>query len=221
MTLDAPTYFEHLKAYVNSRYIIDDGTGGEVVLREKYFSATATRAKTRKIRLLLPGPGIALKLDHDEAEFQQRKSKPPLFHFLDDMGKPWSKRCDFVIFYVNARVLHADCIEFKSKSLSTDKIVPQLKAGTCWIRSLKRTIEYYTGDTRRIRVRKFVFAANENPAAYLDGNRQFNADPSIRYYHFDEVRVSPWLVFRTPPYRTRDPCRAIPNAISRLRLRQG
>ena len=22
---------------------------------------------------------------------------------------------------------------------------------------------------------------------YLDGNRQLNADPSIRYYHFDEV----------------------------------
>lgn len=187
MTLDAQTYFGHLRAYVNNRYVIHDGTGGEVVLREKYFTATATRAKTRKIRLLLPGPGLAFKLDHDQVELQRKKSKPPLFHFLDDTAKPWSRRCDFVIFYVNRRAFHADCIEFKSKSLTADKIVPQLKAGVCWVHSLKRTIEHYTGDKRPIRLRKFVFAENDNPGAYLDPNRQLMADPSIRYYHFDEV----------------------------------
>ena len=37
MTLDAPTYFVHLRAYVNDRYVMHDGIGGEVVLREKYF----------------------------------------------------------------------------------------------------------------------------------------------------------------------------------------
>ena len=126
MTLDALTYFQNLRAYVNDQYVIHDGTGGEVVLREKYFPAAATRAKTRKIRLLLPGAGLAFKLDHDQVETQRRKSKPPLFHFLDDTAKPWSKRCDFVIFYVNGRAFHADCIELKSKSLTTDKIVPQL-----------------------------------------------------------------------------------------------
>jgi len=92
-----------------------------------------------------------------------------------------------VIFYVNGRAFHADCIEFKSKSLAADKIVPQLKAGMCWVCSLKRTIEHYTGDTRRIRLRKFVFAENDNPDPYIDDNRQLIADPSIRYYHFDEV----------------------------------
>ena len=187
MTLDAPTYFGHLRAYVNDRYVMHDGAGSEVVLREKYFPATGTRARTRKIRLLLPGPGLAFKLDHDQVELQRKKSKPPVFHFLDDTAKPWSKRCDFVIFYVNGRAFHADCIEFKSKSLSADKIVPQLKAGTSWVNTLKRTIEHYTGDKRRIRLRKFVFAENENPCPYIDGNRQLNADPSIRYYHFREV----------------------------------
>ena len=122
---------------------------------------------------------------------QRKRSKPPLFHFLDDTAKPWSKRCDFVIFYVNGRAFYADCIEFKSKSLSADKIVPQLKAGTCWVNTLKRTIEHYTGDKRKIRVRKFVFAENENPGPYIDGNRQLNADPSIRYYHFGEVDGQP------------------------------
>jgi hypothetical protein len=187
MTLDAPTYFGHLRAYVNDRYVVDDGTGGHVTLSERYFSTTGTRAKTRRIRLLLPGQGLAFKLDHDQVELQRKKSKPPLFHFLDDNAKPWSKRCDFVIFYTNGRTFHADCIEFKSKSLTAEKIVPQLRAGACWVRSLKQTIEHYTGDSRRIRLRKFVFGENDDPGAYLDGNRQLNADPSIRYYHFNEV----------------------------------
>lgn len=187
MTLDAPTYFGHLRAYVNDRYVLDDGEGGEVILREKYFPPEATRAKTRKIKLALPGQGLAFKLDHDQVELQRKKSKPPLFHFLDDNAKPWSKRCDFVVFYTNGRAFHADCIEFKSKSLTAEKIVPQLRAGASWVRSLKNTVEHYTGDRRRIRLRKFVFGENDNPGAYLDANRQLNADPSIRYYHFDEV----------------------------------
>ena len=130
-------------------------------------------------------------LDHDQVELQRNKSKPPLFDFLDDTAKPWSKRWDFVIFYVNGRAFQDDCIEFKSKSLSADKIVPQLKAGACWVNTLKRTIEHYTGDKRRIRLRKFVFAENENPGRYIDGKRQLNADPSVRHYHFDEVQGKP------------------------------
>lgn len=187
MTLAAGTYFEHLKAYVNSKYILHDGTGGKVVLTEKFFRPEDVKPQERKIELLLPGAGMAFKLDHDDFETSKKKVKPPLFHFLDDTAKPWSKRCDFVIFYVNGRAFHADCIEFKSKSLAAEKIVPQLKAGACWVHSLKRTIEHYTGDKRRVRLRKFVFAENENPSPYIDGNRQLTADPSIRYYHFDEV----------------------------------
>ena len=188
MTLDALTYLKHLRSYVNDSYVMHDGTDGEVILREKYFTETSTQAKTRKIKLLLPGNGLAFKLDHDQVERQKKKNKPPLFHFLDDNAKPWSKRCDFVIFYVNGRTFHADCIEFKSKSLEANKIVEQLKAGACWVNTLKRTIEYYTGDKRPIWLRKFVFGANENPDRYLDSNRQLNADPSIRYYHFSEVQ---------------------------------
>lgn len=187
MTLAAGTYFEHLKAYVNRDYVIDDGADGKVILTEKYFRPEDVKPQARKIELLVPGVGMAFKLDHDDFETAKRKIKPALFHFLDDNAKPWSKRCDFVVFYVNGRAFHADCIEFKSKSLTAEKIVPQLKAGMCWVASLKRTIEHYTGDLRKIRLRKFVFAENMNPDPYIDGNRQLNADPSIRYYHFDEV----------------------------------
>ena len=188
MTLDAPTYLGHLRAYVNDDYVVHDGVGGKIILTERYFRPEDVKPQVRKVELILPGAGMAFKLDQDDFETSKRKSKPPLFHFLDDTAKPWSKRCDFVIFYVNRRAFHADCIEFKSKSLSANKIVPQLKAGTCWVNSLKRTIEHYTGDKRRIRLRKFVFGENQNPGAYLDPNRQLNADPSIRYYHFDEVQ---------------------------------
>ena len=187
MTLAARTYFAHLKAYLNSVYVMDDGADGKVIFTEKYFRPQDVKPQERRIELLLPGMGMLVKLDHDGLDASKNKSKPALFHFLDDTGKPWSKRCDFVVFYVNARAFYADCIEFKSKSLTAEKIVPQLKAGVCWVASLKRTIEHYTGDKRRIRLRKFVFAENDNPDAYLDANRQLNADPSIRYYHFDEV----------------------------------
>ena len=196
MTLDAPTYLGHLRAYVNDDYVVHDGVGGKVILTEKYFRPEDVKPQVRLVELILPGAGMAFKLDQDDFEISRRKSKPPLFYFLDDTAKPWSKRCDFVIFYVNGRAFHADCIEFKSKSLSANKIVPQLKAGTCWVNSLKRTIEHYTGDKRRIRLRKFVFGENQNPGAYLDPNRQLNADPSIRYYHFDEVQGQPLIALQ-------------------------
>lgn len=187
MNLDAATYFQHLKAYVNSRYVVHDGEGSVVLLKEKYFREGEARARTRKISLGLTGLGLAFKLDHDQVELQRKKAKPPLFHFLDDNAKPWSKRCDFVVFRTEGRSFFADCIEFKSKSLTAEKIIPQLKAGVSWCRSLKHTIEHYTGDHRRIRIRKFVFGENENPAAYIEATGQMRADPSIRYYHFDEV----------------------------------
>jgi hypothetical protein len=188
MSLAAATYFQHLKAYVNDDYVVHDGAGGKVVLTEAYFRPEDVKPQVRKVELQIPGVGMAFKLDNDDFEQSTKKVKPALFHFLDDTAKPWSKRCDFVVFYVRQRSFHADCIEFKSKSLTADKIVPQLRAGACWVNTLKLTIEHYTGDKRRIRLRKFVFADNANPDAYLDANRQLMADPSIRYYHFDEVQ---------------------------------
>ena len=195
MTLTALTYFQHLKAYVNDEYVVHDVSGGKVILTEKYFRSQDVKPQIRKIELCLPGVGMAFKLDNDDFENQQQDKdrdknnrKPALFHFLNDMSKPWSKRCDFVVFYVNRRTFHADCIEFKSKSLIAEKIVPQLRAGACWVSALKRTVEQYTGDRQRIRLRKFVFAENTTPEIYLDDNRQLLADPSVRYYHFDEVQ---------------------------------
>jgi hypothetical protein len=187
MMLDAKTYLQHLRAYIHKDYVVDDGSNDRVVLVETYFRPEDVKPQKRSITLLLSGPGMAFKLDQDDFETTKKASKPRLFHFLDDMSKPWAKRCDFVVFRVEGKRFYADCIEFKSKSLTADKIVPQLRAGVSWCRSLKHTVENYTGDKRKVRIRKFVFADNENPETYLDANRQLLADPSIRYYNFKEV----------------------------------
>ena len=157
MTLDALTYFGHLRAYVNDHYVMHAGDGGEVELREKYFPPPpATRAETRKLRLLLPGPGLAFKLDYDQYQPRERKSKPPLFHFLDDNAKPWSKRCDFVIFYVNRKAFCADCIEFKSGSIAASTVREQLRAGASWVRSLKKIILIPTQAKRNLSSRSGI-----------------------------------------------------------------
>lgn len=92
MTLAGRTYLEHLRAYVNDDYIIHDGADGKVILKETYFRPEDITPQERKVELLLPGAGMAFKLDHDDFDASRRKSKPPLFHFLDDTAKPWSER---------------------------------------------------------------------------------------------------------------------------------
>lgn len=188
MMLDAPTYLGHLRAYVNDDYVVHNGFGGRVILTEDYFLPDEVKARKREIELILPGAGLAFKLDQDQFQLSKKKVKPPLFHFLDDNAKPWSKRCDFVVFYVYRKAFCADCIEFKSGSISGSAVREQLRAGASWVKSLKKTIEHYTEDTRKIRVRKFLFGDKQDADAYLDPNRQLNADPSIRYYHFNEVQ---------------------------------
>ena len=192
MSLNAATYLSHLRPYVNNEYVIHDGTPKEVVLEEPYFVENDAKERTRQVRLVLPGMGMAFKLDQDTFPSMtktngKKAKKPALFHFLDDTAMRWSRRCDFVVFYTNKRRLCADCIEFKSKSLNSHKIVPQLEAGVCWVRSLKHIVEHHTGDRQRIHLRKFVFSSNEDPRNYIDDNHQLNADPSIRFYHYDEV----------------------------------
>jgi hypothetical protein len=180
MTLDAASYFDHLRAYIAHTYIIDDGSSGAVALREKYFPDGSSKKVTRTVTLPFQGKAFALKLDgHKEA----------LFHFLDNNGKQWSKRCDFIVFQCRRNSVNAFLFEFKAKSLEAQSIIDQLKAGVSWCASLRRVVCQYTGDDRGIRVRKFVLTDNENPGVYLDGAGKYLArDPSIRHYHYDQLR---------------------------------
>jgi hypothetical protein len=181
MTLAAASYFDHLRAYISPAYLIDDGTNGAISLKERYFPEGSQKKATRTVVLPFKGKAFAIKLDgHNEA----------LFHFLDDNGKQWSKRCDFVIFQCRNKSVNAFLFEFKAKSLEAQSIIDQLRAGLSWCASLRRVVYLYTGDDRPIRARKFVLTENDNPAAYLDTAGKYLArDPSIRHYHYQEVKA--------------------------------
>ena len=71
------TYFEYLEAYINSEYVIDDGTGGWVVLREE---CVRLDEEGLQIELVLPDVGVVFKFDHDDFDIK-KESKSALFHF--------------------------------------------------------------------------------------------------------------------------------------------
>jgi hypothetical protein len=179
MTLAAGSYLEHLRAYIAPSYVVDDGLNGTVALKEKYFPEGSTKKATRTVVLPFHGKAFAIKLDgHKEA----------LFHFLDDNGKQWSKRCDFIVFQCRRNSVNAFLFEFKTKSLEAQSIIDQLKSGVSWCASLRKVVCQYTGDDRSIRLRKFVLTENDNPAAYLDAEGKYLArDPSIRHYHYNQL----------------------------------
>ena len=179
MSLDASSYFDHLRAYLSNDYIVDEGASGTISLTEKYFREGSRKKVTRKVALPFEGKAFAIKLDGP---------KERLFHFLDDNGRPWSKRCDFVVFQCYRRTVNAYLFEFKTKSLDPSSIIEQLRSGEHWCASLKKVVSQYTGDGRGIRIRKFVLTENENPGAYLDqAGRYLARDPSIRHYHYDQI----------------------------------
>jgi hypothetical protein len=179
MTLDASSYFDHIKAYISDEYIVHRGEGGEIVLKEKYYREGATKKTTRVIRLPYKGKAFAIKLDG---------RNDPLFHFLDDNGKEWSKRCDFVIFQFFKGRIMAYLFEFKTKSLDAGSIIDQLKSGAHWCACLRKVVEQYTGDSRPLKLKKFVFTENNNPDAYLDSESKYLArDPSVRHYRYDDI----------------------------------
>jgi hypothetical protein len=180
MSLDAASYFGHLRAYISDCYIVDDGAADKISLTEKYYREGETKKSTRLVTLPFKGKAFAIKLDG---------RNEPLFHFLDDNGKQWSKRCDFIVFQCYNRSINAYLFEFKTRSLEAQSIIDQLRAGIHWCASLRKVVHEYTGDERSIRARKFVLTENENPAAYLDSAGKYLArDPSIRHYHYDEIR---------------------------------
>lgn len=179
MTLDATSYFAHLQAYLSDEYIVDDGSSGTVTLTEKFYVEGSRRKRTRKVVFAYRGRAFAIKLDG---------RKDPLFHFLDDNGRPWSKRCDFIVFQCYRQAIHAHLFEFKTKSLEPTSIIEQLRSGEQWCASLRKVIQQYTGDDRKFKVRKFVCTENENPSRFLDAADQYLArEPSIRHYHFDDI----------------------------------
>ncbi len=143
-----------------------------------------------KIHFSFEGEAFAVNLDRKEKNPKGNgKYSPPLFSFLDDNGKPWSKKCDYVIFHRMPRHIYVYCIELKSKGINAETISGQLSAGVSWVKSLKKIIEHYSGHKKPIKVQKFVFSSNNKPDAYLGPEKKYLArDRSVRFYHYDEIK---------------------------------
>src|SRR5690606_469829 len=147
MALTAQGYFNCLKSYLNTRHYGEpQASFDEVVLKEKVFGQSGAKPKEYKVTLKTSGEVLVIKLDA-----KHKGATLPLFHFLDDNAKPWSKRCDFVVFNLRNSRLFVYCLEFKSESIPHD-VKDQLKASVDWIKAL-RSEERRVGKECRVRGR--------------------------------------------------------------------
>lgn len=184
MALNSQGYFNSLRSYLNMAYYAVNQANDAIVLKEKIYVPGSTKKKEIKVSLSFKGEAFGIKLDKKN----DKGNSYPLFHFLDDNGKPWSKRCDFVIFQHYNRKIQVYCIEFKYETLSVESIINQLNASVCWCQSLHSTIKNYTTKKKKLNLTKFVFSFHPDPDKYLDdAGKYLQRDYSIRHYSYDDV----------------------------------
>ena len=182
MAVDANKYFRGLRSYLNTNtYEVTKRDNERIVLEEKIFMKSGVERK-QKVRLGYSGEVIAIQLDKKN----QRGNSDPLFHFFDDEARPWSKRCDYVIFQLFNRKINVYCIEFKSSTLP-ESLVDQLKSSEAWCKAVHSIISLYTGEKKRLNLKKFVFSCMDDPSRFVDDDGYMNRDHSIRHYHYDDL----------------------------------
>lgn len=185
MTINAQGYFNALQSYLNlAEYEAACAPNGDVVMRETIF-VPGNQRKTLTVRLTAPGDALVIKLDVKTG--RKGNQSEPLFHFLDDNGKPWSKRCDFVVFHLHHGSLGVLCFEFKWESLPVGRIIAQLAASESWCRSLHSVVKHYTAKKRSMNLTKYVLSAHPDPTPYVDASGYLKRDHSIRHYHYHEI----------------------------------
>lgn len=181
MAVDANKYFRGLRAYLNKKdYEVSKRESGRIVLEEKIFFSGSEKMQT--VRLGFEGDVIVIRLDKKN----NKGTSDPLFHFFDDNAKPWSKRCDFVVFQLLNNRIGIYCIEFKSSTLP-DGLVDQLKASEAWCKAVHGVINLYTGEKKQLRLKKFVFSCMDDPSRFVDDEGYIMRDHSIRHYHYDDL----------------------------------
>jgi hypothetical protein len=181
--LNAEGYLNFLRLHLNVKdYEKSLVRNDEITLREKVFGRTGDKPKEYRVKLKVTGDVLVIKLDA-----KVRGKSPPLFHFLDDTGKPWSKRCDFVVFNARGDDLFVYCIEFKSESIPHD-VQYQLKASADWIRSLHAIVRSYTTKTTVMRLTRFVLSNTANLQDHLDAEGKYlRRDHTIRHYRYADL----------------------------------
>ena len=184
MALNAQGYFNCLKSYLNTNHYGEPQfSAAEVVLKEKVFGQSGSKPTEYKVVLQASGEILVIRLDAKT----KKGSTLPLFHFLDDTAKPWSKRCDFVVFNLRKSKLFVYCLEFKSESIPHD-VPDQLKASVDWLKALHATINAYTTKRSAIQATKYVLSNRPDPTPYLDADGKYlQRDHTIRHYRYAEI----------------------------------
>lgn len=182
MALNAQGYFNCLKSYLNTNHYGEvQASDDEVVLKEKGFGRSGSKAIEHKVKLQTSGETLVIKLDT-----KKNGATLPLFHFLDDTAKPWSKRCDYVLFNLRKNKLHVYCLEFKSESIPHDT-PEQLTASVDWLKALHATIKAYTNKKSTFHVTKYVSSNTTDPTPYLDAEGKYlQRDHTVRHYRYDD-----------------------------------
>jgi hypothetical protein len=155
-----------------------------LVMKERIFLPGNQQTQV-KIELTVAGDAIAINLDKKKSKNSTQSER--LFHFLDDNGQPWSKRCDFVVFHLYRGRIGVACFEFKWETLPVEKIIEQLKASESWCRSLHSIVKHYTAKRRRLNLTKYVISAHPDPSPYLDDDDYLRRDHSIKHYHYNTI----------------------------------
>ncbi|WP_433968290.1 hypothetical protein [Tunturiibacter gelidiferens] len=183
MALNAQGYFNCLKSYLNTNHYGEPQAGqDEIVLREKGYGENGSKPIEYKVRLQTAGEVLVIRLDS-----KKNGSSPPLFHFLDDNAKPWSKRCDFVVFNLREGKLFTYCLEFKSESIPQD-VPAQLQASVDWLKALHATVNAYTAKRSKLQVTRYVLSNHPDASPYLDVERKYlQRDHTIRHYRYSDV----------------------------------
>jgi hypothetical protein len=183
MALNAQGYFNCLKSYLNTNHYGEpQASANEVVLKEKVFGQSGSKPIEYKVSLLTTGEALVIRLDA-----KKNGSSLPLFHFLDDNAKPWSKRCDFVVFNLRKNKLFVYCLELKSESIPHD-VPDQLTASVDWLKALHATINVYTAKRSVIHATKYVLSNHPDPSPYLDTDGKYlQRDHTIRHYRYADL----------------------------------
>lgn len=183
MELNAQGYLNFLRLHLNIKdYEKSPVKNGEITLRERIFGKTGDKPKEYRVKLKVTGDALVVKLDT-----KIRGKSLPLFHFLDDNGKPWSKRCDFVVFNARGDDLYVYFLEFKSESLPHD-VQYQLKASADWLRSLHAIVRSYTTKTTVMKLTKYVVSNTVNLQSLLDAQGKYlQRDHTIRHYSYADI----------------------------------
>ncbi len=184
MPLTTQGYFNALKSYLDVEQYLVSQLDDTITLKEKIHVQGHSKKKEIKVRLKFMGDAFVIKLD----AVNKQGNSDPLFHFLDDNGRPWSKRCDFVAFQHYNRNIRVYCIEFKYETLDAESIINQLKASVAWCQTLNHIAKNYTHQSKCLKLTKYVFSRHPDPADYLDGNGKYlRRDHTIRHYQYADV----------------------------------